>query len=654
MKTGIVSIMAALLMSSAAAQSAGDTAVLRMQEAFRANQANTLSQTLPQLRGHVLEPMAAYWEMRVRLESAPVAQITQRLAALRGSYWEDRLRADWLALLARREQWDLFDTQWPYYRMRDERSLLCSAALRDWRRGSLPAERVAIDVTRWWLAQRDIDHGCAQAAGQLLAAKRLPELAVWYRARLAMERNQPKVAEQAMALLDPARAKTVHAIAKQPEIYLNDKLTAFRSSTKELVTLALIRLAATDPAAAAQALQDGRWRLQLTAEEQNWAWGAIGKRQAQRLQDNALQSFAKGQTSAMDNDHLAWMARAALRAGQWGVVEQAIAAMGADEQQDPTWVYWRARAKLAQSATLAQTQEAQALLRSIASTRHFYGQLATEALGQAITVPPTPAAPTAQERQSMRQNPGLQRALAAMGLGLRTEGNREWNYTVSLHTPGGMNDRELLAAAQWACEQARWDRCIYTSKRTQVAHDQSQRFPLPHRELVVTQSNALDLDPGLVFGLIRQESRFVTDARSHVGASGLMQVMPSTARWTAKRIGLSPLQSQDIHDQTTNVRIGTAYLKMVIDDFDGALPLAVAAYNAGPSRSRQWRNGPLLPGDIWIENIPFEETRDYVKRVLSNSVNYAGLMTGQPQSLRERLGTVGPRISAVPVNNELP
>jgi soluble lytic murein transglycosylase len=654
MKTGIVSIMAALLMSSAAAQSAGDAAVLRMQEAFRANQASTLSQTLPQLRGHVLEPMAAYWEMRVRLDSAPVAQITQRLAALRGSYWEDRLRADWLALLARREQWDLFDAQWPFYRMRDERSLLCSAALRDWRRGTFPAERVALDVTRWWLAQRDIDHGCAQAAGQLLAAKRLPELAVWYRARLAMERNQPSVAEQAMALLDPGRAKTVHAIAKQPDIYLNDKLTAFRSTTKELVTLALIRLAATDPAAAAQALEGGRWRVQLTAEEQSWAWGAIGKRQAQRLQDDALQSFAKGKTTAMDDDHLAWMARAALRAGQWGVVEQAIAAMGADEQQDPTWVYWRARAKLAQSATLAQTQEAQALLRSIASTRHFYGQLATEALGQAITVPPTPAAPTAQERQSMRQNPGLQRALAAMGLGLRTEGNREWNYTVSLHTPGGMNDRELLAAAQWACEQARWDRCIYTSKRTQVAHDQSQRFPLPHRELVVTQSNALGLDPGLVFGLIRQESRFVTDARSHVGASGLMQVMPSTARWTAKRIGLSPLQSQDIHDQTTHVRIGTAYLKMVIDDFDGALPLAVAAYNAGPSRSRQWRNGPLLPGDIWIENIPFEETRDYVKRVLSNSVNYAGLMTGQPQSLRERLGTVGPRISAVPVNNELP
>jgi soluble lytic murein transglycosylase len=139
-----------------------------------------------------------------------------------------------------------------------------------------------------------------------------------------------------------------------------------------------------------------------------------------------------------------------------------------------------------------------------------------------------------------------------------------------------------------------------------------------------------------------------------VGASGLMQVMPPTAKWTAKRIGLRNFKTQDINDQLTNVRIGTAYLKMVIDDFEGSLPLAVAAYNAGPSRSRQWRNGPILAGDIWVENIPFEETRDYVKRVLSNNVNYNALMSGQPQSLRARLGTVGPRISAAPVNTELP
>jgi soluble lytic murein transglycosylase len=654
MKTGIVTIMAVLAMQAAGAQSAGDAALLRMQDAFRKNQSAALSQTLPQMRGHVLEPMAAYWEMRVRLDTAPVAQITQRLTALQGSYWEDRLRADWLALLARRDQWDLFDAQWPLYRMRDERSLLCSGTLRDWQRGVVPSARAAADIGRWWHAQREIDQGCAQAARLMLAKKALSEVVVWHRARLAMEVNQPSAAEQAMAMVDPARAKTVHAIAKQPGRYLNDKITAFRTSTKELVTLALIRLAANDPEAAVSALQNNRWRIQLTGEERSWVWGAIGKRQAQRLQDTALETFDKGSSNGMHDDHLAWKTRAALRAGQWGVADNAIAAMSPEQQQDPTWVYWKARVKLAQMPTQAQNEQAQAMLRSIASTRHFYGQLATEALGQSITLPTLPAPLSVDERLLVRSNSGLQRALAAIRLGLRTEGNREWNYTVSLHTPGGMNDRELLAAAEWACEQARWDRCIYTSKRTQIAHEPSQRFPLPHRDLVVAQASAIGLDPGLVFGLIRQESRFVTDARSHVGASGLMQVMPPTAKWTARRIGLRNFKTQDINDQLTNVRIGTAYLKMVIDDFEGSLPLAVAAYNAGPSRSRQWRNGPILAGDIWVENIPFEETRDYVKRVLSNNVNYNALMSGQPQSLRARLGTVGPRISAAPVNTELP
>lgn len=654
MKTVIVTIMAVLAMQTAAAQNDADDPLLRMQDAYRKNQVNVLSQTLPQVRGHVLEPMAAYWEMRVRLESAPAEAITTRLKALQDSYWEDRLRADWLALLARREQWSLFDAQWPLYRMRDERSLLCSGTLRQWQRAELSSERAAAEVGRNWLAQRTIDQGCAQAARLMLAKKVLREDVVWRRARWAMEINQADAAEQAMAMVDPVRAKTVHEISKQPERYLDDKITAFRNSSKELVTLALIRLAANDPAAAVQALQNNRWRIQLTEAERSWVWGAIGKRQAQRLQDDALSSFAQGQANDMHDDHLAWKTRAALRAGQWLVADNAIASMSAEQQQDPTWVYWKARVKLAQLPTQTQAEQAQALLRSIASTRHFYGQLATEALGQSIALPPAPAPLSAEERQGARQNPGLQRALAAIRLGLRTEGNREWNYTVSLHTPGGMNDRELLAAADWACEQARWDRCIYTSKRTQVVHEQSQRFPLPHRDLVVSQANAIGLNPGLVFGLIRQESRFVTDARSHVGASGLMQVMPPTAKWTAKRIGLTGFQPQDINDQLTNVRIGTAYLKMVIDDFEGSLPLAVAAYNAGPSRSRNWRNGPILPGDIWVENIPFEETRDYVKRVLSNSVNYNALMSGQPQSLRERLGTVGPRISAAPINQELP
>jgi soluble lytic murein transglycosylase len=276
-------------------------------------------------------------------------------------------------------------------------------------------------------------------------------------------------------------------------------------------------------------------------------------------------------------------------------------------------------------------------------------------LGLPITTPERPQELSPSEKSAAQLNPGLQRALHAIAIGLRPEGNREWNYSTNLHTPGGMNDRELLAAADWACQREVWDRCINTSERTKEVFDHAQRFPMPLREIVVRRAGEIRLDPAYVYGLIRQESRFIMDARSHVGASGLMQVMPATAKWTAKKIGLTNFTPEQITDREVNVAIGTGYLKLVLDDFEGSMPMATAAYNAGPSRPRNWRNGPVLDAAIWAENIPFLETRDYVKKVLSNTTNYAAILTRQPQSLKARLGNVGPRNSPIAeVNKDLP
>ena len=228
---------------------------------------------------------------------------------------------------------------------------------------------------------------------------------------------------------------------------------------------------------------------------------------------------------------------------------------------------------------------------------------------------------------------------------------REWNYSTNLAQPGGMADRELLAAAQFACDRQIWDRCINTSERTKGEMDFDQRFPMPFREAVVKRAQGINLDPAYVYGLIRQESRFIMDARSGVGASGLMQVMPATARETARRIGLVGFTGDQINDRDTNIAIGTGYLKMVLDDVAGSMPMAAAAYNAGPGRPRTWRGqsgSPVLEAAIWAESIPFTETRDYVKKVLSNTTNYAAILTGQPQSLKARLGNVGPRDAALP------
>jgi soluble lytic murein transglycosylase len=297
--------------------------------------------------------------------------------------------------------------------------------------------------------------------------------------------------------------------------------------------------------------------------------------------------------------------------------------------------------------------QAQEMLDSIAGQLSFYGALASEELGRPIALPEPPPPLTEAERQAAAREPGLQRALQLIAIGLRNEGVREWNFTLR-----GMDDRALLAAAQLACDREVWDRCINTSDRTRGEIHLAQRFPTPFRREVQSRAREIGLDPAYVYGLIRQESRFVMDARSGVGASGLMQIMPATARWTAKKIGV-PFTQDMITDRDTNLKLGTQYLRLVLEDFEGSELLAAAAYNAGPSRPRRWREGPVLEAAIWAENVPFNETRDYVKKVLSNAIFYSALLNppnGQvaahAPSLKARLGRmVGPRLAAAPSSN---
>lgn len=632
--------------TTASAQSVAEQAVLEARDAYRKGNIRQLQAVLPKTEAHFLAPLTAYWGMRMGLETASNDRIRSYLDTWQGTYYEDRLRNDWLRLLGTRQDWHTFLSEWPRYRMNDDKQVHCHGLhARLVTQGTLSAAEIA-DASQTWLALKEADEACANLVDRLISRKLLSEQVAWQRARLGAETNRPKVTTQAVGLLNDDWVASAQAAQAQPVKYLDDKLTAVRHRTKELVTLALVKLASTSPAEAAEHLTKARWQVQLTHEERSWVWGAIGKTAAQRLMPEATGWFARGQPEHMHADHLAWWVRAALRAGQWDQVGKLVAVMPDSQQKDPTWTYWHGRSLQRRKGPDAATQ-ARELFKSIASPHTFYGQLAMEELGEAITTPPAPAALTPDELQAARGNPGLQRALAAIALGLRAEGVKEWNYTTNLHTPGGMGDRELLAAAQLACQNELWDRCINTSKRTVSVADYTQRYPMPHKEAVLARTRQIGLDASYVYGLIRQESRFITDARSHVGASGLMQVMPATAKWTAKKIGLTSFQPGDITDRDTNIAIGTGYLKLVLDDFEGSMAMAAAAYNAGPSRPRQWRapggTGPNLEGAIWAENIPFGETRDYVKRVLANATNYAGLISGQPQSLKSRLGTVGPR-----------
>ncbi|HZY18862.1 MAG TPA: transglycosylase SLT domain-containing protein [Ramlibacter sp.] len=654
----ILTLILAAAAGAAQAQNRGDDVILEMGNAFRQNNKARLAQLLPQARGHVLEPWAAYWELRARLDTATPQEIQDFFARYAGTYQEDRLRNDWLLLLGQRRDWATFADELPRFRMNDDTQVRCYGLLvQHLKDGAQAPATLADDVRRLWFAQRDAEDACTLAASRLLTEgsgrHKLGVADVWRKARLAMEANRPRAVTSAVEMVAPEVLPLIAEMNASPTRFLTKRVTVVSRMRRELIGLALIKLATSDPDNAASLLEN-KWGPQLSSEERNWIWGVLGRQAAQRLDPAALDHFRKvSRDEDLTDDMLAWKARAALRAGpqpEWKTLVSAIGAMGEVQAKDPTWQYWRARALLARGGD-DNRAEATQLLEGIASPRGFYEQLALEELGRKVTAPARPAPLTAEEREAARGNPSLARGLYAISIGLRSDGVREWNYGTNLARPGGMGDRELLAAAQLACEREVWDRCINTSDRTRAEFDIEQRYPMPFRDSVVRRARDIGLDPAYVYGLIRQESRFVMDARSHVGASGLMQVMPATARWTARKLGMNGFTPDQLTDRDTNIAIGTGYLKLVLDDFSGSMALAAAAYNAGPNRPRAWRNGPVMDAAAWAENVPFGETRDYVKKVLANTTMYAAILSGQPQSLKARLGTVGPRDARTPEPN---
>jgi len=651
---GAITLAFAVLAQPACAQTPNDDVLVQMKQAFQRGDKGRLSALLPQARGHALEPWAAYWELKARLQEASPLEVQDFLARYAGTYQEDRLRNDWLLLLGQRRDWDGFAAMHAGFRMRDDPQVGCYAVLVNVMRTGVFAKAQGDEVRDNWLRQREADDGCLTAADRMISERLMTPADAWKKARLSIEANRPQAARGAITIVAPEALPMFDQLNASAPKFLGSAVVAASKSRKEMVVLALIKIAIADPDMAAAQL-DSKWSAMLTAEERNWLWGAIGRQVATKLQPQANAYFANvTRNSDLSDDMLGWKVRAALRAGQWKDVQAAVMAMSTEAQLDPTWVYWHARALTAQGGE-ARRAQARVLLETIAGTRGFYELLALEDLGQRAMVPTRPAPLTQEEKNAARANPSLARGLYAIAIGLRSEGVREWNYATNLHDKGGLGDRELLAAADLACQQQVWDRCINTSERTKGMIDVEQRFPMPFHDTVLRKSQEIGLDPAYVYGLIRQESRFIMDARSGVGASGLMQVMPATARWTARKIGMTGFTADQINDRETNITIGTAYLKLALDDFDGSMALAAAAYNAGPGRPRNWRNGPVIDAAIWAENVPFSETRDYVKKVLANTTNYAAIISGQPQSLRARLGNVGPRNAAEPEpNKDLP
>lgn len=629
--SGMRRVVVALLMAAAGVAGAAgvDEDFLAARDAARAGDSRKLEQLAPRFKGHVLEPYLQYWRLRQRLELRDPADIRAFLAANRDTPLSDYLRSDWLKLLAEGGQWETFEAELPAL-VNDDMEVTC-LALRARTRTDTLALREARPL---WFVARDLPAACTPLFDALAESGQLSVEDIWARLRLALEAGQVSLANRVAAYLPKGQAPEARALAAivgNPAAYLAAPRPELKNrAARETTMFAVHRLARSSPQQAAA--HWGRLAPRFAEEERGYVWGMIGYLGAMRHDPSALDWFAQG--SGMSDLQLAWKARAALRALRWPEVLAAVEAMTTKEADEPAWRYWRARALKA----LGREAEAVALLKPLAAEFNFYGQLATEDLGGAVRAPAPAYKPGEEELKLFAVRPGIQRALTLIRLDARTEGVREWLWAIR-----GLDDRQLLVAAELARRNAVYDRAINTAERTVFEHDFGLRYLAPYRDQLKAAARQLDLDEAWVNGLIRQESRFIAQAKSRVGAAGLMQLMPATARWVAGKIGLKNWQGSQVTEVETNISLGTYYLRHVLDSLDGSPVLASAAYNAGPGRARLWRGEQGMDAAIYAESIPFNETRDYVKKVMSNSSYYASNFSQQPQSLKARIGTIAPR-----------
>lgn len=612
-----------------AANASQDDIFLALRDATRADDAATARSLAARLPNYVIASYVDYYRLkpRVRDFTAPQSEIRDFLSRYDGTAIADRLRNDWLLALGKNDDWATFDEQYPLFVLNDDVQVKCFAL----NSRALKGQNVADEARALLTTPKDYGQGCSELIGTLAQNHQFSENDVWVQIRQAVEAGGTTVAHRAAIFTDNGDVTLQQAIDKPATILARGP--GRNRTAHELYIIALGRAAKVNPQQAAALLGSATG---LSAQEQAIAWAQIALPASMKLMPEALDYWRNTKDAPLSYEAYQWKARIALRAGDWKLLKTSIEAMPASLRNDITWIYWMARAQKQDG----QTEVAQRLFQSIASNVSFYGQLATEELGQKIVVPPGPVPSTAAEIAPMTQNAGFQRSLKFYELDMRFEGIREWNWELRK-----MNDRQLLAAAEFARQSDVLDRMVNTSDRTRTEMDFTQRFPAPHLAEMSSNTRPLGLENAWVYGLIRQESRFIRNAKSYVGASGLMQLMPSTAKFVAKKIGMTEFRQDSINDINTNILLGTSYLNMVLGNLDGSQALATAAYNAGPSRPRNWRSTLNRPveGAIFAETIPFNETRGYVKNVMSNATYYAAMFENKPQSLKQRLGMIAPK-----------
>lgn len=644
-------LVLALLLLPALAIADQDADFLAARDAYRVGDAAKLDHFAARLKHSTLEPYLAYYQLRMRLETSSDATVRAFLDRSGDTPLINRMRAEWLRVLGKNRRWATFSEQYPRL-INNDVELTCYALQARQQLQGDKIQRESTDETidspaasplqeqhearsLWLSGNDDLPDSCSPLFDAAIISGVISETDIWQRLRLALESGNVTLAKQISRKL-PAQsalsASSLESAAADPERYLGKAKLSNASGAQRMVALfALQRLAKQLPQLAYT--QWGKIAEHFSADERRYFFSWLGYEAAREHDERALDWYREAGEAPLTELQLTWRVRAALRVQNWHEVWASISTMPPQQQREGVWRYWKARAL----RELGRLPDAEALFGELSADHNYYGQLAAEELGASSASGMISASyqPSKSAISTMLAQPAMQRALALYRMDLRTDAVLEWEWATRK-----LDDKQLLVAAEIARRNGMYDHAINTADRTVQLHDFNLRYPAPYREAMQGYVRKNDLEEAWVYGLMRQESRFVAQAKSAVGAAGVMQIMPATARWIAQKLGMKDYRKALIHQLDTNLKLGTYYMKTVLSSLDNNPLLASVAYNAGPRRARQWRAENALEGTIYAETIPFDETRNYVKKVMSNTVYYSKLFGQPPRSLKERLGVI--------------
>lgn len=618
-------------------------------KAYQSGQLERLERTRTELPYD--HPLGAYldlWTHNLRLKrdvDNPTVNIdfVDFIDRHEGSYVGERAAADYLSIVGDRINQELFNRL--YDRLQWNQS---ETELRGWNYFyNYPAFEP--EEIQQFIAEKRVS---GKVLTRLLDKALYDDLSwYWTAAMLLMQKHQWT---DTLALIEslpedmlPASKVTLRSIIKHPVRWVERYGRHLDQRPPRLSMFVAMRLADSRPDLAADVAD--RVMPELAQKWADMLNASLSYSLSVGQSDKAMERFERIRGNLAQNPAVfnaaqiqIWAIKAYLRAENWKAVDRHIQALPASRQKEELWLYWRARALEA----MGNKGAAARFYKRIAGNVSFYGKLASDALGEDYPTMPNASVEAGESTPDWAADTSLQRAIDFYRMELYGLGHREWNWAMR-----GVERKDYLSLADFALRNHLIHRMINTSLRSgSAATNFSQRFPTPQLNLFKMVCSGQEIPTSWAYGLIRQESRFMLTVSSAVGARGLMQIMPSTARWLARKLELNDYEHNRLTDLEMNLILGTSYLRMLKSEFDGNLVLATASYNAGTSRVRQWRDSVVkpMPADIFVETIPYYETRDYVKNVMANMHTYGILLDIPQEKFRDTLGSVTPS----PVFNE--